>query len=763
MVKEVNVKESVRGIIEYILKSGHLESRYMGRNRAVEGTIAHQKLQESNEKIYINYQKEVKLEYDFLIDNIRLTVEGRADGIIVENEKIIIEEIKSTARNLVLIDEDYNELHWAQAKFYGYIYSKKNNLDKIYIKLSYYNIENNEVKSFDREYKFSELDEFVSTIVNEYSRWIKLNISLIEERDLSIKNLRFPFERYRRGQKELAVNCYNTIKHKGVLFAQAPTGIGKTISTLFPSIKALGMGMGSRIVYLTAKTITRTVAEESFSKLKKCGLKCRVITLTSKEKICMNEKVNCNPEECKYAVNYFDKVNDVVFKLMSNEDEFTRDVIERYAEKYSICPFELSLDLSIWCDSIICDYNYAFDPRVRLKRFFEEDVKNNIVLVDEGHNLVNRAREMFSATLFKSKFLEVSKLIKGKAPMLYKAINAVNSEFIAIRRDLQETGQNSIYVKEEYKDLYKLLKVVIKEGDEYLAKSMGYLGDEDILELYFNVRSFIAVSELYSDEYVTILEADKSEVKIKLFCVNPSKNLSSIVQKSYSTIIFSATLTPLRYYIDLLGGDEKSYRVRIDSPFDPNNFNTYAHPINMRYTEREKNLDKVCKLVKEFTKEEKGNYMLFLPSYDYLNKFYERFVELYGSENTLCQSEILNEADREAFIESFKEDGNILAFCVIGGIFSEGIDLPGRRLIGSIVVGVGFPRISKEGEIIRDYYKENGFDYAYVYPGINKVLQAAGRVIRTEIDKGRLLLVDDRYFTSKYKSLLPQGWNIIKK
>ncbi|MGL5380460.1 ATP-dependent DNA helicase, partial [Clostridium sp.] len=247
------------------------------------------------------------------------------------------------------------------------------------------------------------------------------------------------------------------------------------------------------------------------------------------------------------------------------------------------------------------------------------------------------------------------------------------------------------------------------------------------------------------------------------FCVNPSKNLSSIVQKSYSTIIFSATLTPLKYYIDLLGGDEKSYRVKIDSPFDPNNFSTYANPINMRYTEREKNIDKVCELVKQFIEEEKGNYMLFLPSYDYLNKIYERFTELYGCEDTLCQSEVLNEDDRESFIKSFKEDSNILAFCVIGGIFSEGIDLPGRRLIGSIVVGVGFPRISKEGEIVRDYYKENGFDYAYVYPGINKILQAAGRVIRTETDKGRLLLVDDRYFTSKYKSLLPQGWNIKRR
>jgi DNA excision repair protein ERCC-2 len=756
------VKESVRGIIEYILKTGSLDDRYMGRSRALEGTLAHQKLQSSNEKIYMNYQKEVKLEHSFEIDDITLIIEGRADGIIIEDDNVYIEEIKSTMKSLIFIDDDYNDLHWAQGKFYAYMYSLKNNLKEIYIRLSYFNIETEEVKSFDKKFKLDELEEFIFSIIKEYEKWIVLKSILKEARDKSIKRLQFPFDSYRKGQKELAITCFNTIKEKSVLFAQAPTGIGKTISTVFPAIKSLGEDRGDRIVYLTAKTITRTVAEESINRLKENGLTCRNITLTSKEKICFKEKAKCNPEYCEYAVDYFDKVNNIIFKMLEKENNFTREIIELYSRKNSICPFELSLDLSLWCDVIICDYNYAFDPRAKLKRFFEEDVENNILLVDEGHNLVDRARNMFSAEIYKDKILHASRLLKGKVPSLYKALNSTNKELIEIRREVQELERDSIYKKEEYKNLYKLLRIVLKECDEYLIKAVNTEGYDEIKELYFDIRSFISISELYSDEYVTLVEQDKNNVKVKLFCVNPSKNLSKIVQGSYSTIIFSATLTPINYYIDLLGGDDKSYRMKLASPFKKDNLKIYGYPLNMRFRQRENNIDNLCDLIRKFIEVKSGNYIVFLPSYQYLKKIYLRYIELYGESNTICQEEVLTESEKEEFIDMFQDKSNILAFCVIGGVFSEGIDLPGNRLIGSIIVGVGFPKISNEGDIIKDYYEEKGFDYAYIYPGINKVMQAAGRVIRTETDEGRILLIDDRYFTLKYRNLLPKEWEIIK-
>lgn len=761
MKDKIIIKDSVRGIIEYILKQGSIDDRYTGSTRALEGTLAHQKLQSNNEKIYSNYKKEVKLQKEFQIDNVILIVDGRADGIIIEGKDVYIEEIKSTMKSLILIDEDYNELHWAQAKFYAYIYSKQNTLNNIKVRLSYFNLETEEVKSFDREFNIEDLESFVFEIINEYKKWVLLKSELLTIRNESIKSLKFPFDNYRKGQKELAIACFNTIKEKAILFAQAPTGIGKTISTIFPAVKSLGESRGDRIVYLTAKTITRTVAEESVKKLKDKSLKCKSITLTAKEKICFKEKSSCNPENCEYALNYYDKVNNVIFNILKEEDTFTREKIEEYAKKEKLCPFELSLDLSLWCDLIICDYNYAFDPRARLKRFFEDDVGNNVLLVDEGHNLVDRSRSMFSAEIYKDKILKASKVIKGKAPNLFKALNAINKYLIEIRKELQEAEVNSLYKKDEYKDLYKLLRIFMKECDEYLVKSANTEGYDEIKDLYFEIRAFISISELYSKEYVTLVDINKNDVKIKLFCVNPSKNLSKIVQGSYSTIIFSATLTPINYYIDLLGGDDKSYRMKLPSPFKKENLKIYGKPLNMRFKHRENNIDTVCNLIYNFKEEEMGNYMVFLPSYQYLNKIFERYKELYGDKNIICQGEVLTEEQRELFLNSFKIDSNILAFCVIGGVFSEGIDLPGKRLIGSIIVGVGFPKISNEGDIIKDYYEEKGFDYAYIYPGINKIMQAAGRVIRTETDKGRILLIDDRYYTLKYRSLLPREWELI--
>ena len=760
MDNRIIIKESVRGIIEYILKSGSIDDRFIGSTRALDGTIAHQKLQASNEEIYENYEKEVRLKYEFEIDNVILILDGRADGIIFENNEVYIEEIKSTNRSLIQINEDYNELHWAQAKFYAYIYSIQNNLEKINIRLSYFNLETEEVKSFNKKFNIEKLEEFVFSIINEYKKWVLLKSTLVVERNKSIYNLQFPFEKYRKGQRELAINSFNTIKEKAVFFVQAPTGIGKTISTIFPAIKSLGESRGERIVYLTAKTITRTVAEEALNKLNEKGLRCKSITLTAKEKICFKDKVICNPDNCEYALAYYDRINNSILKIIREEDNFTREKIEEYAKRENLCPFELSLDLSLWCDVIICDYNYAFDPRARLKRFFEEDVDNNILLVDEGHNLVDRARSMFSAEIYKENILKVSKLIKGRAPKLYKSLNSINKYLIEIRKEVQELEVNSLHKNEQYKELNKLLRIFLNECDEYLVKSFNTEGYDEVRDLYFDIRSFISISELYSKEYVTLVELNKNDVKIKLFCINPSKNLSKIVQEAYSTIIFSATLSPINYYIDLLGGDDKSYRMRLPSPFKKENLKVYVNSLNMRFKKREENIDKLCNIIYEFKEELKGNYMVFLPSYIYLNKIYSRYIELYGDKNTICQAEVLSEIERESFLNEFKEESNILAFCVIGGVFSEGIDLPGRRLIGSIIVGVGFPKISNEGDIIREYYDENGFDYAYIYPGINKIMQAVGRVIRREEDKGRVLLIDDRYKSLKYKSLLPREWGI---
>ncbi len=760
MSESIQFKESVRGIVEYVLKGGSLDDRFVSRRRALEGTIAHGKLQRDNEKVYQDYEKEVILKHEFLVNNISLIVEGRADGIIKENGKIIIEEIKSTYKDLSYINFDYNLLHWAQGKFYGYIYCVDNNIDEIDIRLSYFNINNDEVRSFDKTYNICELEQFVYSLVNKYLEIIVIKEEFNKIKNESIRLLSFPFSSYRKGQRELAVNCFNTIKQNGILFAQAPTGIGKTISTIFPALKSIGENRGEKIVYLTAKTITRTVAQEAYLKLYDKGLKFKVVTITAKEKICLNNEVKCNPDDCIYAKDYFTKINNVIASLIKKDDKFFEDDIIEYAKMYNICPFQLSLDLSEWCDGIICDYNYAFDPTVKLKRIFEERNEKNILLIDEAHNLVSRARNIYSCQIEKSKIVNVNKVIKGKVPRLYKISNAINKEMILIRRELEEINENITYHNEIYQNLIKLMKSFINEAESYLIKAKGTLGYEDVLEFYYSARSFIAVNELYSNKYTTILRKEKSEFIIKIFCINPSENLKQTLNGAYSSIIFSATLSPINYYMDLIGGDEKSFRVRFDSPFNKKNLSTYLYNLDMRYFNREKNIDVLCKLINQFITEVKGNYMVFLPSFEYLGKVYEKYIDIYGDNGTIIQEENLSEEKKKEYLEQFSLKTNIVGFTVVGGMFSEGIDLPGDKLIGAIIVGVGFPKVSIENNIIQDYFEKNGFDYSYTYPGINKVLQSVGRVIRTENDKGRVLLIDNRYSSYKYKAMLPSEWDI---
>lgn len=760
-MEKIAINESVRSLVEFCLLKGDIDNRFTGSARAVEGTKAHQKLQEDNGKIYENYEKEVRLSIDFDLENIILKVDGRADGIIDDDGRIIIEEIKSTYKKFSYID-DSNEVHWAQAKFYGYIYSLQHSMDHIYIRLSYVQLDNYEVKSFERKYSFDELKKFTDEIIKSYEEFYTLLIDEKRKRDISIKKLKFPFDKYRDGQRKLTNIVYFTIKEGEDLFAQAPTGIGKTISTIFPALKALGENMGERIVYLTPKTINRQVAEDTFNMLRGQGLSFKSITLTAKEKSCCNSEFDCNPESCQYAKSYYDKVRPVITEILKNENHISKEILQKYAQKYVVCPFELSLDVSMYCDGIICDYNYMFDPRVNLVRLIESS--GNIVLVDEAHNLVDRSRMMYSASLSKQMIMECKKITKGKLSRLHGILNKINSFFIGLRNECDEREVEWFYEKDAPKDLAKQLSLYIHESEEILLKGNKFEGYDEILNLYFEINKFISIMQLYDENYVTYIQKESQEVIITLYCVNPSKNIKSYLSKFYSTIFFSATLSPIRYYIDILGGDDESYRMKLPSPFKKENLQVLVSPINIRYKHRKRTLKSVVDKICSFVNEVKGNYMIFSPSYAYMNLLWEEInnakLENY---NLIKQDTAMSEEEKELFLKNFKKTRNTIGLCVIGGMFSEGVDLPGENLIGAVIIGVGYPKIDTNNEIIREFYGDEGYNYSYVFPGINKVLQGAGRVIRTESDKGRILLIDDRYITEQYSMLLPNEWYPLKK
>ena len=762
----MQVRVSARNFIEFLLRSGDIDNRrgsFKERDAMAEGSRLHRKIQG---KMGIEYAAEVPLRHEICFEDMTLTIEGRADGIITpleEDKLVVIDEIKCVYKKLIYIKEAM-PLHLAQAKVYAYIYALQQELDEIQVRISYCNIETEEMKYFHETFTKRQLEKWFTDLLTEYKKWMDDSRRWRLKRNASIKTVVFPFS-YRKGQKSLQAMVYQHIKKKERLYIQAPTGTGKTLISLYPAIKAIGNGEGEKIFYLTAKTITRTVARETMELLAENGLQCRVLELTAKEKICPLEEMECNPVHCIYAKGHFDRVNDAVFDLITHETMYTREVIEAYAQKHQVCPFEMGLDVSLWSDCIICDYNYVFDPNVYLKRFFQEGVKGDyIFLTDEVHNLLDRGREMYSALLVKEEFLEVKNLVKEVSPKLAKRLENCNRHMLEYKREC-DTCQVVDSLSAFAMSLLRLQSEIekIMDNEEALSEK------QPVLDLYLKVRHFLNMYELAGENYVNYAEhTEDGRFQIKLFCVDPSQNIKECLERGRAAILFSATLLPIRYYKSLLT-EEEDTAVYAESPFEGNHLCVLvATDVSSKYTRRNRTeYDKIAYYIRETINAKEGNYLVFFPSYGYMEQVYQVYQEHYArEERILMQSNDMSEEQREEFLASFEEtEGSILGFCVMGGIFSEGIDLKAERLIGSIVVGTGLPGIGNERELLKAYFEQQGkkgFDYAYRYPGMNKVLQAAGRVIRTEQDRGIVLLLDERFASGEYRGMYPREWSKIR-
>ena len=524
----------------------------------------------------------------------------------------------------------------------------------------------------------------------------------------------------------------------------------------------MGAGKASKVFYLTAKTITRTVAEEAFRILRSRGLVFTAVTITAKEKLCPMEKTECNPEACPYAKGHFDRVNEAVFDILHLEQEMDRETVLRYAEKYRVCPFEFCLDISSWTDGIICDYNYVFDPNVRLKRYFADGASGDyLFLVDEAHNLVSRAREMYSASVYKEDFLEVKRIIKGKSPRLERQLDRCNKLLLSMKR---ECGDWQLL--EDVTGLAAGIMTAFSYMETFMEEFPEFPERETVLDFYFCLRDFLNIYEELDGHY-QIYEENREDGSflVRLFCVDPSRLLSRCMDQGASTILFSATLLPVRYYKTLLSGNQEDYAVYVNSPFpEENRLLMVAEDVSSRYTRRSPSeYRKVADYIRIVTQSRPGNYMVFFPSYQYMGEIEEILEEEPLEADLLVQGQGMGEAEKTEFLEEFEKERShsLAAFCVMGGVFSEGIDLKEERLIGVIVVGTGLPMVCAEQEVLKGYFdetEEKGFDFSYQYPGMNKVLQAAGRVIRTPEDRGVILLLDDRFLRRDHLELFPREW-----
>lgn len=759
--KKRQVRISVRNLVEFVLRSGDIDHRHSAGARKeamLAGGRIHRKIQK---RMGSNYRAEVPLRYTVEDEEqeLLLVVEGRADGIFEENGIVTIDEIKGMYMDVGRLEEPIM-VHMAQAMCYGYFYCCDKELDGVRLQMTYVNLETEEIKRFHTDRSREELEIWFKGVVHEYFKWARYQYHHELVRDRSIQNLEFPFP-YREGQRNLVVSVYKTIARGKRLFIQAPTGIGKTLSTVFPAVKAIGEGKGEKLFYLTAKTITRTVAEDALRILREKGLQFSSVTITAKEKLCPMEKAECNPDACPYAKGHYDRVNEAVFDIIHMEQEMTREMILRYAKKYQVCPFEFCLDISNWTDGIICDYNYVFDPNVRLKRYFAEEGSGEyLFLIDEAHNLVSRAREMYSASIVKEDVLEVKRLIKGKSPKLEKKLEACNKLLLEMKRAC-ETWQ----VLEEITALAASVMAVFSEMEVFMEDFTEFDGRDTVLDFYFCLRDFLNVYEQLDDHYQIYAEQAGPSFQVKMLCVNPARLLSECMAQGNSTILFSATFLPIQYYKTLLSGNEDDYAVYANSPFEEEKrLLMVATDVSSKYTRRtESEFRKVADYIRTMADGRTGNYMVFFPSYQYMAEIERIFEEEPLFADLLIQGQGMGEEKRREFLEEFEKERShsLVAFCVMGGVFSEGIDLKEERLIGVIIVGTGLPMVCVEQEILKGYFdetEERGFDFAYQYPGMNKVLQAAGRVIRTQEDEGVILLLDDRFLRREYLELFPREW-----
>lgn len=754
------VKISVRALVEYVYRSGSIESGFRTTASLQDGTKAHQAIQ----KNYSDQdRKEVHLAGELQAGDLLFMLEGRCDGILSEPEGETIEEIKSTVRSLDQLEIDSYPVHWAQAKCYAYLYMLQQGTDSMRVRLTYVQTHSGDRRPFTLELNRGQLQRFMDDLLHRYMPYAKLQAQHAEARACSIKELPFPHEAYREGQRKLAGAVYQSIAERQNLFAKAPTGIGKTISTLFPAVKAIGEGHLHKLFYLTAKTITRTTAEEALRRMQTYGLRLRSVTITAKDKVCFKEETRCQKQYCEYADGYYDRINEAVIDLLSNERLITRDIIETYARRHQVCPFEFSIDAAYASDAVICDYNYIYDPRVSLKRQYEEQKKHTALLVDEAHNLVDRGREMFSAEITKAPFLQLKREYKGHSEPVYKAAGAINDYFIQLRKEQLENG--AAVMRSCPEPLLELVEQFAEAAETELLSGDGAHPEpyQMLLEAYFVSQSYIRTAGYYNEAYTTLAEAERSDVRLKLFCLDPSGLLKQMAKGYRSQIFFSATLSPLHYYRDMLGGEADDYSLTVPSPFRKEQLEVMLLPLSTRYRDRERTKVKIAESLHRMMELRRGNYLIFFPSYDYMNEVYELFTQREVDAELLLQHNGMTEEDKESFLASFQHVPvkPCIGFAVMGGVFSEGIDLTGDRLTGSVVVGVGLPQVNTERNLIKEYFDQigkNGFDYAYVYPGMNKVMQAGGRLIRTESDYGTLLLIDDRFEQRGYYRLLPDEW-----
>ena len=744
---------AIRELAFFVYQKGNLSSDLSFNSDAKEGSIIHSLRQSEYGKEAI---KEYYINHKLIIDKEEYNFIGFVDGLIEKDKRLVLEEIKTTDLNVYDENFQIKDEHLAQLKLYAYFLYLETNILDIELNLLY--IERKTLKRRNYKYKVTsdELTNFFNETITIYLTYFNTINKIEIERLVTTNKLEFPFS-IRDGQQEIIEATLTNFINNDILYILAPTGIGKTMATLYPAIKSMTK-IGDKVFYLTAKNSGKASAIHALNILKESGLKIKSIELVAKKKICLYGKENCKMEECPYAKNFFEKLKEATLDILTNNDIIDNNILIDYAMKYEICSFEYALNISLYTSVIIADYNYVFDPKVKLIRYFEQDNFKPYLLVDEAHNLVSRSLEMYSNSLSIYTLIKLKNLFINEKIIYKKILVLIN--YLHKTYDDKVTTISSFISKDKDLNLENYLMDIVDEIYNYLEFNDSIDNKDEILEGYFELKDYLRIANLYDKTHLFIVKLENNNLIIRLKCLDASNYLLDTINNHSSGIVyFSATLYPLNYYKSFLSQNEGSY-LELASPFNKDNLLLMNMPISTRYNDRHYTIDLIIDTIKKCIMAKQGHYIVFFPSYEYLN--------LIVSNINIDDYEIIVQTKDKpinSFMDKFKSKDNILGFFVLGGLYSEGIDYVGEMLDGVIIVGVGMPQINEENNLLKSYFdviNNKGFLYSYTYPGFNKIVQAVGRVIRTETDKGIALLIDDRYKSQIYKEIFPAHWSNIK-
>ncbi|MEI8293757.1 MAG: helicase C-terminal domain-containing protein [bacterium] len=760
---------SVRELVAFAHRTGGLagEGGFRASDRALEGGRAHRRVQNRRQG---DYEAEIPVEWKAIRGNVDLTLSGRIDGLRAGSTPPLVEEIKSVDR---FWDGTADPLHLAQLKIYAAILAEQRNWAEVELHLTHLHLETDKETTLPLHLSRVELREFFDSTLAVWFEWLEAEARWISLRNESLEKLAFPFEGFRGGQRELARRVYRSIRDRRNLFVEAPTGLGKTIATLFPAAKALPLLENGKVFFLTAKTPGRIAAAEAIEHLRRSGARLRSLTLTAKNKICFTENPNgCDPLTCPYATGYHDRIRPALRELLERE-RLDRTAVEAVAQKHRVCPHELSLDASSWCDIVIGDFNHAFDPSARLQRHFAEGGGRHAVLVDEAHNLVDRSRDMHSATL-SARDLEIRPgAARGKGSQKARKALGRARDLLGETTQMPPPAPGNLPVRDYHdgrvfleipKDLLASCRDAARALEVFLASLQPGTDFGGWIEPWLALHDWLRAAEAFDDTCRFITRPQEQSASV--FCADPSGRLRADLRTLRSAVFFSATLSPIDYFQDLLGGSAGDESAVFASPFQPEQMRLGIFAADITYKGRADSLDAVATAVADHVRNTPGNHLVFCPSMAYLEQIRPLLEPLLLPRRWLTQGPTMDEAERGAFLEAFRSTSETTALAVLGGIFSEGIDLPGEMLVGVTVIGTGLPRLSLEGDILQGHFERtraNGFDYAYRFPGMQRVLQAVGRLIRSEKDTGSALLVDRRFLEKRHRALFPSWWRVPEK